>query len=634
MKYYFENANALIDGIELLSEDLGIEIADDGDADIKVVLVEACDKVSELILSGSEAKITYGGGKARFFRALSKLVAWVNEGVAEKCEREVTLFKTNGAMVDMSRNAVMNTKTVKVMLRAMARMGLNTFMLYTEDTYEVEGYPHFGHLRGRYTKDELKELDAYALKLGIELIPCVQMLGHLATHLRWAASASYKDATTTMLVGADATYKLIDSMLKTISECFTSRRLHMGMDETHDLGTGAYLKKYGFRESREIYFEHLEKIADMARSYGFEPMMWSDMFFHLAGKNLTGYRDYDPRVEFTDEILSLVPKGIRQVFWDYYNEDEEFYTVNIDKHQKFFDKDSMFAGGIWTWSGHCPLYSRSLCFTIPALEACRKKGVKEIFATIWHNGSEGSLILSLAGLAWYADYDYRGKFDIGGVRECFKIATGESYSDLMKCELPEHPDGGMISLTRAFLYNDPLLGKVDKHIEGLDTRSYYLTVTDKLLSSHGDKGIFTSAYEVIYRLSSLLENKADFGLRLKAAYDAKDEEQLKALYAECDVIIKKIGYLRAAHRTAWMQYNKPFGWEVHDTRYGGLVARFDTVKERILDFINGDIERIEELEAPRLLIDGREYDGSYSKFDLKYRFLWNSYSGYTLIGIL
>ena len=634
MKCYFKNTECLMDGIELLSEDLGIEISDEESADVAVEVVECDERVSELSLDGRCAKITWGGGKARFFRALAKLVMWIGDGVTEKCEKEAPLFKTNGAMVDMSRNAVMNVKTVKTMLRKMALMGLNTYMLYTEDTYEIEDYPHFGHLRGRYTKDELKDIDAYALKLGIELIPCVQMLGHLATHLKWPASAPYKDATTTMLVGADATYKLIDSMLKTISECFTTRRLHMGMDETRDLGTGAYLERFGYRERQEIYFEHLGKIADMARSYGFKPMMWSDMFFRLAGKNIRGFRDYDPRVEFTDETISLIPAGIQQVFWDYYNEDEEFYSVNIDKHHKVFGKDSLFAGGIWTWSGHCPLFSRSLRFTIPALDACRKKGVSEIFATVWHNGSEGSLILSLAGLAWYADYDYRGGFNINGVRECFKYATGESYSDLMKCELPEHPDGGMISLTRGLLYNDPLLGKMDKHIEGLDTRSYYMNVTEQLEASLGDKGIFTPAYEIAYRLSSLLENKADFGLRLKAAYDARDTEQLKAMHAECDLIIKKLGYLRAAHRIAWMEYNKPFGWETHDIRYGGLLARFDTVKERILDFINGDIDKIEELEAERLLIDGRVFDGSYSKFDDKYRFLWSGYQNYAVVGLL
>ena len=632
MKYHFQNADTLIEGIALLSEDLGIEVVCES-ADITVAVTEVKDCILTVTLDGVHASITYGDGKARFFRGLAMLTAWIRDGEEHKSITEHPTFQTNGAMVDMSRNAVMKPSTVKTMLRKMAMMGLNTYMLYTEDTYEIEGHPYFGHLRGRYTPEEIKDIDAYAGKLGIELIPCVQMLGHLASHLRWSAAGKYKDTENALLVGADATYQLIEDMLKTISDCFTTRRLHIGMDETHDLGTGKYLDQNGYRERQLIYFEHLEKVAAMARAHGFIPMMWSDMFFRLAGKDLTGYSDYDMRVEFTDEVIAKVPKGIQQVFWDYYHPQEEFYATNIDKHHQVFGKDSLFAGGIWTWSGHCPLYSRSLAFTIPALEACRKKGVKEVFATIWHNGSEGNLILSLAGLSWYADYDYKGKFDQESVKECFRIACdGVSYDDLMTCELPEHPDGSKLSLTRAFLYNDPLLGLVDKHIDGLELRSYYRDVTTRLQAASSDKGIFHAAYDTILKLSSLLENKADFGIRLKAAYDAHDHEALRALLDECDIILAKLNALRIAHRIAWMQYNKPFGWEVHDIRYGGLAARFDTVKETLRAYLAGEIVHIEELEADRLRLDGQLADDAEPRFHG--RFLWTKYQTYATAGML
>ncbi len=82
-------------------------------------------------------------------------------------------------MVDSSRNCVMSVEAVKAWIRMQASVGMNTLMLYTEDTYEVPGYPYFGALRGRYTAEELKEMDAYGVALGVELIPCIQSLGHL-----------------------------------------------------------------------------------------------------------------------------------------------------------------------------------------------------------------------------------------------------------------------------------------------------------------------------------------------------------------------------------------------------------------------------------------------------------------------
>ena len=478
-------------------------------------------------------------------------------------------------------------------------------------------------MRGRYTKAELKELDAYALSLGIEMIPCVQMLGHLATHLHWSASGAYRDTVNALLVGSEATEKLLRAMLESISECFTTRRIHVGMDETHDLGTGAYLDQYGYKDRQDIYFEHLNKVIALCREYGFAPMMWSDMFFRLAGRNIKPYKDYHPDVQFTDDVIARIPKGIQQVFWDYYRPNEDFYTTNIDKHHRLFGKDMLFAGGVWLWSGHCPLYARSLGYSIPALNACKSRGVQEVFATIWLNGSESSLVFGLLGLAWYADFDYRGCYDPDGVKDCFRAACGVSYDTIVNCERPERfdaKDGTMLSMTRAYLYNDPMVGLVDKHLEGYETREHFRAVTELLKDNQEPKGIFAAAYDNIVKLSDVLENKADFGIRLKAAYDKNDREALGAMRDECDVIVQKVKALWESHRASWMEYNKPFGWEIHDLRYGGLVARFQTVKMRIGAYLAGECDRLEELEEERLRLDGAPSEGSMPRFGND--FLW------------
>ncbi len=607
MKLCFENATHLQAGIALVCGELGFETAQTG-ADLTVTVRELDGHALTVTLDGKRAEIAYGGGKARFFRGLSTLCAWVKKGITGKTVSENPIFTFNGAMADVSRNAVLTVASVKLMLRKMALVGLNAYMLYTEDTYEIEGHPYFGHMRGRYTKAELKELDAYAAELGIELIPCIQTLGHLATHLRWQAAGAYKDTANVMLVGAEATYELIEDMLKTCKECFTTRRIHLGLDETMDLGLGKYLKKNGYRVGHEIYLEHLNKVTDMALSHGFAPMMWSDMFFRFAGKNIQGYYDYHPDVVMTQEIAALVPKGVQQVFWDYYRPSEAFYAVNIEKHKKYFGENVMFAGAVWLWDGYCPQFRRSLMNTYPALEACRKGGVREILTTIWHSGGcQGQMLLSLAGLAWYASYEYKGCRDDADVKETFENACGVCYDDFMACELPAYPHDTHRGVTRMMFYNDPLLGLADAHIKSISpTRPYYEGVSARLREAAQSKGEYTPMFEVILKLSELFENKADFGVRLKAAYDAGDREALAARLAECDVIIEKLHALRVAHRKAWMTYNKPFGWENNDQRYGGMIARFDTAKMRLAAYLAGEIDKIEELEEDRLRLDADE----------------------------
>lgn len=68
-------------------------------------------------------------------------------------------------MIDCSRNGVLRLKTIYFLLNNMALMGLNMLQLYTEDTYEVDGEPLFGYLRGRYTATELSKVDDYAFDL-------------------------------------------------------------------------------------------------------------------------------------------------------------------------------------------------------------------------------------------------------------------------------------------------------------------------------------------------------------------------------------------------------------------------------------------------------------------------------------
>jgi hypothetical protein len=106
-------------------------------------------------------------------------------------------------------------------------------------------------------------------------------------------------------------------------------------------------------------------------------------------------------------------------------------------------------------------------------------------------------------------------------------------------------------------------------------------------------------------LAEVLKDKADFGLRLTAAYKANDKTALAALAEECDALKNKVRALQEAHRGSFHFYNKPFGWELHDARYGGLASRFETAKMRILAYLDGEIAAIEELEAPRLALRGK-----------------------------
>ena len=178
---------------------------------------------------------------------------------------EPVYFSKNGVMLDCSRNAVFTVEKVKSFIRIMAKLGMNTLMLYTEETYTVPDEPYFGAYRGRYSQDEIREMDAYARTFGIELVPCIQTLAHLHNALKWPLGETVKDTADILQVGKEEVYTLIEKMLCSVKESFSTNRVHLGMDEAAQLGLGKYLRENGYTKSSVLIREHSARVFEICK---------------------------------------------------------------------------------------------------------------------------------------------------------------------------------------------------------------------------------------------------------------------------------------------------------------------------------------------------------------------------------
>ena len=165
----------LLPGAELLAPELNFKLSPKG-VPVKVSRVK--QNLLRVRKKGKTAEIHYSQ-KSHFFRGLGLLL----QEMGEKNDFEIVeepQFATCGAMLDMSQgSAVMDVPSVKVLINLMAVMGLNMLMLYCEDSYVIEGEPWFGYMRGKYSQDDLREVDRHAAVFGIEAIPCIETLAHL-----------------------------------------------------------------------------------------------------------------------------------------------------------------------------------------------------------------------------------------------------------------------------------------------------------------------------------------------------------------------------------------------------------------------------------------------------------------------
>ena len=222
-----------------------------------------------------------------------------------------------GAFLDCARNNVSKIENFKSFALNAAFVGYNYLQMYLEDCFELDGEGYFGYMRGRYTTEELKELNEFCDDIGVELTPCIQTLAHLPNIFRHDVYASINDCNDILLVDEEKTYNLIRKMFAKVKECFTSNRVNVGMDEAHMLGAGKYLDRFGYKHRSLIIREHLKKVVEISKEFGFEISMFSDMFFRIL-LNGDYYDDNDVLKTMPEEMVKIVPEEVSLVYWDYH----------------------------------------------------------------------------------------------------------------------------------------------------------------------------------------------------------------------------------------------------------------------------------------------------------------------------
>ncbi|GAA5839664.1 hypothetical protein JCM3766R1_000936 [Sporobolomyces carnicolor] len=521
-------------------------------------------------------------------------VKWSSK-VGDQLKRdEQCLFQTVGVMIDCSRNGVLNVKGVKWLLRQMAMMGSNMLQLYCEDTYKIEGEPFFGYFRGPYTNAELREIDDYAFALGIEVMPCIQTLGHLGQMLQWPKFGTLRDTAEVLLAESAETYAFI-----------------------------------------EKFTDHLRRVNDICRNNGLEPMIWSDMLFCLPAKNnqLSGY--YDPNSVVTQDLTDSIPRDLGTVFWDYYHTDSRAYTAKIAQHWQLAGKAPFMASGVWTWSR----FWTALPFTFATVKASMKASkdpsarIDHVMTTIWGDeGNEFDLYSALPGILYQAELAYtqedevdaallRRKFDgiVGGDLDDYVYASklDDTQPESQPIDIKTHYTP---NIAKYLLWEEPFYSFLSPQYQGYDLESHYshlATYLEQALSS--DFSSMTSVslphsiddypankrLQLPFLLASVLSLKCHLRERLVNAYRSDDRAELEALggkeaNSRMNRLRSLVRQLHSLHRSNWFGLYKPFGWEVLDLRYGGLITRLETMHGRIsayLDTADDSVTKLEELEV-------------------------------------
>jgi hexosaminidase len=583
---------AILPGLQVLVEDLSLLVGSSG-TPIKFTPGRE-GRGFHIVYFDTGVEITYQR-PCDAYRALASLVAGLCPSGGEY-ERECA-FESVGVMLDVSRNGVLKVGAVERTFRRLALMGVNNVQLYTEDVYTLPDEPFFGYARGAYTPEELRAIDAYGLRLGIEVIPCIQTLGHLEQILQWNAYSELMDTSGVLLAEHEGTYDLVAKMLDRVASCFTTRKVHIGMDEAHGIGSGRYRKIYGKKRTFDILSDHLRRVTGLCIERGLDPMIWSDMFFRI-GSASNDY--YDLQSVLPDDVIGHIPKEVAMVYWDYYHEEPSFYDEWIARHRRM-GKEPILAIGAWTWGRFWACMERVHRTNTPAMAAARRQGLRHVFTTAWgDDGAECHPYSMFASIQYFTEFAYNETADPETLEKLFAVGNGSIYSACVSaseldtiprikgCPLPDANFGKWI------LWHDPILSFLAPQIPP-EIPQHYQKLADQLVqASQRDR---SDQLHFAALLARVLAGKAKLHLEVRNHYQKGDTAAMRACLNEVlKPTLEGMESLWNLHREVWNQWYKPFGWEVIDARYATVSARLRHLGKMLRDYLEDPSIRYAEFE--------------------------------------
>lgn len=523
-------------------------------------------------------------------------------------------FEKLESMVDVSRNAVYTLDKMKNYLCQLALMGYTGCLLYMEDTYELPDYPYWGYQRGRYTTEELKELDDFAFELGIELIGCIQTLAHLRTALRWSCFDNVKDTPDNILVGAKETNELVEKMLVHFKNTLRTDRIHLGMDESFGLGMGRYRLLNGFKDHRILIREHLKTVCEMCKKYGLKPMIWDDMLFRDDTPIMQYYCESEP---ISDDEVKKYPDNLTFVYWDYYQSTKEQYLTQLKRRGNL---KTVFAGGMWKWGGFTPNYTKSFKASKSAINACIEHGVDEIIVTAWgDDGAEAPLDCLIAGMAFYGlnrFYDAKPE-DTQNLCKLLADCDFKLFTDIEKLDLiPNMPSENLDAVMphKNLLYGDIAS---DRYLYNMGCKPEQLiehySNLEKLYKNYLETSCNDYYIELCMKtyhsLANVLKIKCETGILLHTSWENKDIQGLKNAQKQLLILSDAVRILHENVINMWSASCKGQGLEVLNLRLGGLQGRYKAVYQRLELYICGKIKTITELDEKIISSENNNSEG-------------------------
>jgi len=288
-----------------------------------------------------------------------------------------------GTMVDMSHGPLPTESEVERQLDFLARFKANQYYLYSEASIELKGYPLLNPT-GHFSQDEIRRIVAYGRERHIDVIPCLELYGHLHDLFRVEKYSDLSDVPhgTEFDPRNPKVITLLTDWANQYVQLFPSPFVHIGFDETFQIEIAAK-ESGGAAVPAKLFLLQLQRVRDLFQQHGKTVMAWGDIMVKYP------------------EIVSELPPGLIAVAWEYDPGPEEHYQHRLGPLAAR-RLPHMIATGVTSWNSVTPDFIRSFDNIDTFLAAGRKSGAVGIMNTIWSDDAQMLMRMTWPGMAYGA----------------------------------------------------------------------------------------------------------------------------------------------------------------------------------------------------------------------------------------
>ncbi|HKR27112.1 MAG TPA: glycoside hydrolase family 20 zincin-like fold domain-containing protein [Acidobacteriaceae bacterium] len=288
-----------------------------------------------------------------------------------------------GTLMDAGSEGPMLTfEEVKRQIDFIAKWKGNQYFFYSEGNIELHGYPLLNP-QARFTQQQIRDLVAYARERHIDVIPAVEMYGHLHDLFRIETYSGLSD----FPHGGqfDASNPRVKAVLADwaaqIGALFPSQFVDVGFDETWSLEQAA--DQTANSTPVQLFIQQLTTVTNLFQAQGKTVMAYADIMVKFPG------------------IVQRLPKGVIALPWAYEAKPDPEYHHWLDPLIAE-NIPNIVLSGVMSWDEIAPDFTVTFDNIDTLLVAGRRSHSLGLMNTLWTDNDQMLMQMSWPGIAYGA----------------------------------------------------------------------------------------------------------------------------------------------------------------------------------------------------------------------------------------